>query len=196
MNKEIEKYYNKIAKEYTKQHGYSEQLSIQSLKKFIKLLPLNSNILDVGCGGGQDSKFLHDNGFNVLGIDFSKEMIRLSRKYSPKTNFKVLNVMNLSFTNKYDGIWCSRVFHNVSIEEQDRFIKKLKVLLKKGGILYLTSVISDKKEDYDIFDFNNKIIKKYLSSKSFKNLLIKHNFKILNFKYWKGRKGMEIFAQK
>lgn len=196
MSKEIEKYYNKIAEEYTKQYGYGEQLSIGSLKKFIKFLPLNADILDVGCGGGQDSRFLYDNNFNVLGIDVSKEMIKLSKKYSPGTSFKVLDVIDLPIIKKYDGIWCSRVFHNVSIKEQDNFLKKLRVLLKKDGILYLTSVVSDKKEDYDIFDLNNKITKKYLTPKSFKDLLMKHNFKILKFKYWEGKKGMEVFVQK
>ncbi len=195
-DKIIKKYYNKIAKEYTQKHGYGENLSIKSLKKFIKFLPVKADILDVGCGGGQDSKFLRNNGFNVLGIDVSREMIKISKKHSPETNFLVRDVMNLPLTKKYNGIWCSRVFHNISIIEQDKFIKKLRVLLKRDGILYLTSVVSDKKEDYDSFDLNNKITKKYLSASSFKNLLMKNNFKILYFKYWEGKKGMEIFAQK
>lgn len=59
-NKTTKNYYNIIAKEYTQKHGYGEHLSIQSLGKFAsKLLP-RAKVLDVGCGGGQDSKFLSD----------------------------------------------------------------------------------------------------------------------------------------
>ncbi len=195
-NKIIKNYYNKIAKEYTQEHGYGENLSIQSLEKFASKLPLKARVLDLGCGGGQDSKFLFDRGFDVLGIDISKEMIKLAHKHVPKVNFRLIDIMDLLTTKKFNGIWCSRVFHNISIKEQEKFIKKLKSLLAKNGVLYITSAVSDKKEDYEIYDSNEGINKKYLSSKSFKNLLLKKGFKILKFKYWVGKRGMEILAIK
>lgn len=196
-NKIIKKYYNKIAKEYTEKHGYSENLSIKSLEKFSSLLPQNSKVLDMGCGGGQDSKFLSDKGFNVLGIDISKEMIKLADKHDPKINFKLMDVMDLPTYKKFNGIWCSRVFHNIPIKEQEKFIKKLTTLLTKNGVLYITAVVSDKKEDYEIFDLkDNGILKKYLQVKSFKSLLINNGFKVLKFKYWEGKRGMEIIAIK
>lgn len=89
--KSILKSYNKIAEEYVQKHGYGEQLSKLSLKKFLKFLPIKAKVLDVGCGGGQDSKFLADNGCSVLGIDVSKEMIKLAKKFTSKADFKILN---------------------------------------------------------------------------------------------------------
>ncbi len=197
MRKSIAKSYNKIASEYTKKHGYEEHLALPSLKKFLDYLPANAEVLDIGCGGGQDSKFLTDNNCSVLGIDLSKEMINLAKKYSPNSNFKVLDLMKLSSYKKYDGIWCCRVFHHISLEKQDKFIIKLKSLLKKDGILYLSSAVSDKKIDYEAFDSGNDgLLKKRLNSKSFKKLLIDNNFKLLRFRYWQGKNHMEIFASK
>ena len=109
----IKKYYNKIAKEYTKKHGYGENLSIKSLEKFSFLLPQNSKVLDIGCGGGQDSKFLSGKSFNVLGIDISREMIKLAHKHDSKIDSKLMDVMDLPASKKFNGIWCSRVFHNI-----------------------------------------------------------------------------------
>lgn len=196
-NESIKKYYNKIAKEYTQQHGYSEHLSIPSLKKFLSFLPANAKVLDIGCGGGQDSKFLLENNCNVLGIDISKEMIKLAKKYSLAGNIKIADIMELSTSIKYDGIWCCRVFHNISIKEQDRFLEKLNKLLKKNGVLYITSAISESKEDYETSNASSTgILKKYLTSKSFKALFGEQSFKVLNFKYWVGKKGMEIFIKK
>jgi len=197
MQKSIAKSYDKIAQEYTKQHGYDEQLSVPSLKKFLAFLPTQAEVLDIGCGGGQDSKFLADNGCSVLGIDVSKEMIKLAKKFAPKMNFKIADIMKMSSSNKYDGIWCCRVFHHISMNEQDKFLDKIKSLLKKDGVLFLTSVVSDKKSDYEAFDSGNDgLLKKRLTAKSFKNLLVQRNFKILKFNYWVGKKGMEIFAKK
>lgn len=196
-NKIIKKYYNKIAKEYTEKHGYGENLSIKSLEKFSSLLPQNSKVLDIGCGGGQDSKFLSDRGFDVLGIDISREMIKLAHKHDSKIDFKLVDVIDLPASKKFNGIWCSRVFHNIPIKEQIKFIKKLNTLLAKNGVLYITAVVSDKKEDYEFFDLkDNGILKKYLQAKTFKNLLTDNGFKILKFKYWVGRRGMEIIAIK
>ncbi|MFA6537652.1 MAG: class I SAM-dependent methyltransferase [Patescibacteria group bacterium] len=197
MQKSIARSYDKIGQEYTKQHGYGEQLSIPSLKKFLSFLPKNAEILDVGCGGGQDSKFLSDNGCSVLGIDVSREMIKLAKKFSPKSNFKITDMMKLSSMKKYDGIWCCRVFHHISIKDQEEFLDKLKSLLKKNGILYLTSVVSDKKTDYEAFDSGNDgLLKKRLTAKNFKKLIAQLNFEIIKFKYWVGKKGMEVIARK
>jgi len=197
MQKTIAKSYDKIAKEYTDQHGYGEQLSIPSLKEFLTFLPTQAKVLDIGCGGGQDSKFLTDSGCSVLGIDVSKEMIKLAKRFAPKTNFKIADVMKLSATNKYDGIWCCRVFHHISMNEQDKFLDKIKTLLKKDGVLYLSSVVSDKKIDYEAFDSGSDgLLKKRLTAKSFKKLLVQRNSKIIKFSYWVGKKGMEIFAKK
>ena len=90
MQKSIAHYYNKIAEEYTKQYGYGEQLSIPSLYKFLSYLPTKASVLDVGCGGGQDSKFLAENGCFVLGVDISTEMIKLAKKYAPQAKLKSL----------------------------------------------------------------------------------------------------------
>lgn len=197
MSKTIAKSYDKIAIEYTQKYIYGEHLSLSALKKFIFFLPTKAKILDVGCGGGQDLKFLIDKGFSGLGIDVSKKMIELAKKYAPQLNFKVADVVNMPNTKAYDAIWCCRVFNHISINEQDKFLDKLTHLLKKDGILYLTSVTSDTGENYEAFDSGNDcLLKKRLTEETFKDLFGKRNFKILDFKYWVGKKGMEIFAKK
>lgn len=197
IQKSIAKSYDKIAYEYTQQNGYGEQLSILALNKFLTYLPKEATILDVGCGGGQDSKFLADKGYSVLGIDVSKVMVKLAKKHAPEASFKVVDLVDLPIKTKYDGIWCCRVFHHITIKEQNKFLNKLKTLLKKGGVLYITSVVSDKKENYEAFDSGSDgLLKKRLTAKSFKKLFEKNDFRILKFNYWIGKKGMELFVKK
>lgn len=193
----IAKMYNRIAHEYVERHGYGEQLSQPSLKRFFAHVKPHARILDVGCGGGQDANFFTERGCVVYGIDISKEMVKLAKKYAPGATFRVADVMRFSSDKKFDGIWCCRVFHHVALQKQDDFLKKIRVLLKKGGILYLTSVVSEKKDDYEAFDSGNGgLLKKRLSAKSFKDLLHSHGFNVLKFQYWSGKKGMKVIVSK
>ncbi|OWK73324.1 SAM-dependent methyltransferase [Flavobacteriaceae bacterium JJC] len=56
-------------------------------ENFISLLisdlniPKNSTIIDLACGKGRHSVFLHQLGYNVLGLDLSKESISQNKKF-------------------------------------------------------------------------------------------------------------------
>lgn len=51
-------------------------------------LPVGSRILDVGCGQGELVHFLHLLGFDVVGIDRSREVISTSRNRSPHLDLR------------------------------------------------------------------------------------------------------------
>ena len=203
MTKKLVNIYNKIALEYFIENGINEHLAIPALKKFSKLLPLKSQILDVGCGGGQDANFLVEQGHKVLGIDLSKEMIKIARHFYPNIPFKTLDIMKLPTTKKFNGIWCCRVFQHIAIKDQDKFLDKINSLLKRGGILYLTSALSHENHDFEKNDLNlvesqttGSLLKKRLTAKSFKSLIESHGLKIIKFQHWKNKTGMDVLAQK
>jgi 2-polyprenyl-3-methyl-5-hydroxy-6-metoxy-1,4-benzoquinol methylase len=197
IQKSIASVYNQIAEDYIRECGNWDRLSLPSLKQFVKFLPAGSAVLDVGCGGGRDVEFLMKKGFSVLGIDVSKKMISLAKKHAPETKFRVADITKFPTRKKFDGIWCCRVFNHISLKDQNKFLRKLKSLLRPGGILYLTSVVSDQKFDYEKFDSGNgNLLKKRLTGQSFKKLITGQGFTILKFKPWQDKKGMEIFARK
>ncbi len=78
--------YNKIAKKYEKTfsqmalrkecYGYSFLKNVKNVR--------GKKILDVGCGTGYYSKIFRRRGARVLGIDISKEMIRLAKNQEKK----------------------------------------------------------------------------------------------------------------
>jgi 2-polyprenyl-6-hydroxyphenyl methylase / 3-demethylubiquinone-9 3-methyltransferase len=49
----------------------------------------NLKILDIGCGGGIASCALYQNGFDVTGIDASRENIEIAKTYAATNNFKI-----------------------------------------------------------------------------------------------------------
>jgi len=62
-------------------------------KRFISTLPKKSMVLDLGCGNGRNSIYLAKEGMNVIGLDFSRGLIKIAKN---KMEWKeVLNRVNL-----------------------------------------------------------------------------------------------------
>ena len=127
----------------------------QSMKErfertIINCSPINDKtVLDVGCGPGHYCIALAQNGAKeVLGIDFSKEMIKtaeekaFSSKLSHKCNFIVADVNSFNPKQKFDYAIVMGVMDYIDTPE--KFIKKIlglvndKILFSfpvDGGIL-------------------------------------------------------------
>jgi len=178
--------------------SYKEMYNMPGLKKFSKHLPIHSSILDLGCGGGQDALFFAKHNHQVIGIDTTAEIIKIAKNKAkhPNITFKTSSFEKFSTKEKFDGIWCAKVFHFIPIKNQIAFIKKVYAHLKPGGIFYLTSKTSDKRKDYELPDGQNGSLRKRLTKKTFETILRKNGFRIIHFKYWKNKIGMEIIAKR
>lgn len=126
-------FYNKNAKMYFEQ---TIEASIEeNYTKFLSRIPINSYILDFGCGSGRDSKYFLEKGYKVKAIDGSSEMCKLASSYIGQ-NVECMKFDELSDENIYDGIWaCSSILH-VEKEDLPHVLKKMIKALKKNGIIY------------------------------------------------------------
>ncbi|MGL4854703.1 MAG: class I SAM-dependent methyltransferase, partial [Lentisphaeria bacterium] len=68
--------YRDIAKHYDKIFPFAEE-RITFLKKF---LPKGKTILDLGCGTGKYTAKLNQDGYDVIGFDVDKEMLKVAKK--------------------------------------------------------------------------------------------------------------------
>lgn len=66
-------------------HAFSEDL----------LAVVDARVLDVGCGVGRITSYLHDRGLEVSGVDLSTEMIAAARSSHPHLTFSVSPMTNL-----------------------------------------------------------------------------------------------------
>jgi ubiquinone/menaquinone biosynthesis C-methylase UbiE len=53
----------------------NNQLVSDYRQEFCEMLNSHGSIVDIGYGVGRDSKFFHDSGFDVVGVDSSVGMI-------------------------------------------------------------------------------------------------------------------------
>jgi len=96
-------------------------------------------VLDLGCGPGQLISILEKkyNNFKITGIDFSEEMLRISRLRNPKTKHIHLNVKDLDkVKDKYNIIICT---HSLPYyKDLDKVIIDLHRLLSDNGKIYIS----------------------------------------------------------
>jgi len=191
------KIYDKIAEIYTK-YTYG-QLQQYQLTKFISLLK-GKKILDVGCGCGRDVEYFLQEGFDVMGIDLSEEMLKQARKIVPKTKLKKADFTDLKFKKEsFDGIWSMVSLVHVPRKEMVKVLKGFNKILTKKGIFYLSVKEGKGEENLKKPKYNNESrLYVYFTEKEMKEYLKKAGFKILNSEINKAGDNiwLEIFAEK
>ena len=156
---------------------------------FKKYVDINNSILDIGCGYGRTLKELYDLGYrNLIGIDFSKEMIDRARNLYSYINFYVGNGNQLNFdNNSIDSVILLGVLTCIyNKNEQQDLIREIYRILKPSGILYINDFLlndssmylerynkyKDKYGDYGIFETSDGGIFRHHTKEYFDELLI------------------------
>lgn len=135
--------FNKYADKYEEQY-MSVDLYNTSLDKFCaEITSDKASILDVGCGPGNVTQYLIKQrpDFNILGVDIAPNMISLAKKNNPSAVFKVMDGTQIfDLNNTYNGVVCAFLFPYLSKEKAIEFIRSAVKLLKKDGLLYISTM--------------------------------------------------------
>ena len=68
------------------------------LKQFAEENKDRGKMIDLGCGPGQTTRFLADNGVtDILGTDISSAMISKAKELSPALEFQIADMLSLDF---------------------------------------------------------------------------------------------------
>lgn len=136
-------------------------------KLFLKYIPEGGKILDLGCGSGRDTKYFLGKGYDVVAVDGSIEMVKLSTEYTGKKTLH-MTFQEIDFDEEFDGIWaCASLLH-VRRDEISSILYKIHRALKPNGVLYASFKYGDKEEYRDDGRFFN-----YYDEKSFSELIKK-----------------------
>lgn len=143
--------------------------------------------LDYGCGTGRSTRFLKTLGFDVIGADISPDMLKQAEEIDSKGCYKLIESGTVPFPDEsFDIIFSSYVFLEVSdINEIVNILTEMKRLLKKDGhIVFVTSIVTDIKNQWLSFSYDFAENKKDLSKCENLKLLIKDNNIVLYDYNW------------
>lgn len=129
------KYYNNHAASISKQYETADVSAVQEL--LLEIFPENSYLLEIGCGSGRDAAFMVENGYHLVAIDASKNMIREAKELHPiLENSLQVGIIpdNLDFTdNSFDGIYSIATLMHLERNKIDLSIAKIYNSLKNNG---------------------------------------------------------------
>jgi cyclopropane fatty-acyl-phospholipid synthase-like methyltransferase len=114
------------------------------LNMLIELLVPGAEILDIGCGAGVPITKALSQHFNVMGVDFSREMIVLAQKNVPEATFYCADIMDIDLpVSHFDAALSFYTIFHLPKERQRPFFERVKSWLKDGGYLLITLARED-----------------------------------------------------
>ncbi len=134
MYRQLASYYDEIYhfKDYQKEAQKIETL-IQQHKK-----SSGDHLLDVACGTGNHIAYLKQR-YNVEGLDFSSEMLRIAREKHPEIGFHRGDMTSFKLNTRFDIITClfSAIGHVKTKSRMRRAVRNMAHHLQRGGLMIL-----------------------------------------------------------
>lgn len=106
------------------------------------------DVLDVGCGTGENALYLAGRGHVVWGVDSAPGAIETARRRAQdrgvRVTFLVQDALHLQAIGRtFDTVLDSGLFHTLSDDERPRFARSLSAALRPGGT-YLMLAFSER----------------------------------------------------
>lgn len=129
--------YEATAEEFAR--NVADLAPMESIQRFVNLLPTKARIIDIGCGSGRDAKIFTEKGVSVLGIDFCEKLIDIAKTNAPLAEFQLMDIETATFIpTSFDGAWACCSLHCIPKKTLPDVLKNIHSILKENGFFYLT----------------------------------------------------------
>lgn len=193
--------YHELAKYYDLIYSWKDyKRDISKIKKLILKYKKSDGkeLLDVACGTGRHLKYLK-NSFSCIGVDSSKDMLKIAKNNVKGVIFKHRDMVNFKLNKKFDIIIClfSSIGYTKIYSKLRKTIKNFSEHLKTGGVLIIEGWITKSKfkHSYIHLDVTNgknvKIARMHFSK-------IRKNVSVLdeNYLIGEGNKGIRYLKDR
>ena len=176
------------------------------LDKFRELVGTEGLVCDLGCGPGQIARYLKSLDMNVIGVDKSKGMVEVARRFNPDLDFYCDDMSSLQVGNSsWAGIVNFYAIIHVPPKEILTVLKEWNRVLESGGILLMSYLVGeeiryvsellDKKVDLEFNLYPSEYMEKALGEAGFKLIASMEREPYSEVEY-QGRRGYFIAKKK
>lgn len=118
------------------------------LESFLELIERPGEVLDVGCGVGNDVLTMTERGIEAVGIDLCDAVLAKARAKTPNCIFRRMDFRSLKYPpGTFAGVWARAPFTDLAQGNVSRALNEFARVLKTEGALGIT--IPDNTGDSD-----------------------------------------------
>jgi SAM-dependent methyltransferase len=125
-------FYNREAAAYGARRLPEENLR---LRAFLDQLTPGAAILDLGCGGGQDTAAMLAAGFEATAVDGSPGLAAVAAERLGRP-VQVLLFEDLAFEVAFDGVWANASLTHARPESLPDILRRVRRALRPDGLFY------------------------------------------------------------
>lgn len=111
---------------------------VQERSEFLRFLKDEGRetLLEIGCGHGQDAQFFQDQGFQVLAVDNTPTMVKLTAEKG--VTARLLDCYDLNEINEsFDAVYTMNCLLHIPKQDFDRVLDLISGRLNENGLMYL-----------------------------------------------------------
>jgi len=175
--------YNQLAKEYDKETAdFWERFPKTFINKFIE--STHGRVLDIGSGPGRDGLMLKKCGLDVVCLDASEAMIKISKEKGLDSIVGDFN--SLPFPDRsFDGIWAYTSLLHTPKAEIDKPLSEIERILKNDGIFGLGLIEGETELYRESSGVGKPRWFSFYTKEEIEKLLNKYEFQIIYFEKFK-----------
>lgn len=131
--------YEKDAEIFLKQWGRKRYKKPPLLTEWLTLLPQHAVVLDLGCGAGQDSRYLAARDYRVIGLDRTMPLLQSAKRQTQSVPFLLADMRSLPIrSGSVDGIWAAASLIHLPKRNVTSVFAALRCLVKPEGLFAAT----------------------------------------------------------
>jgi SAM-dependent methyltransferase len=114
------------------------------LNRFAEATRGRGLVADLGCGPGHISRYLHEQGVTVVGIDLSPEMVRVAQRLHPGLDFEVGDMTRLHVSDAaLAGVIAFYSIVHFDSSQLGEILLEIRRVLRPGGLALISFHIGD-----------------------------------------------------
>lgn len=156
------------------------------IKEVFKNVPRGSKVLEVGSGSGHKAKFIQELGFTVTASDVADDFLKAIKENGLEPI--KFNLLEDNFKDKYQVIFCWRVFVHFTKEDALNALNRSYKALNNNGLFIFSTISRDcKNVNNEWIDFPDEYhlgmerYFNYYSKDDMDEIISKTKFKIFDF---------------
>lgn len=126
--------YERDAAIFLKHWGRKAHKRPPLLEEWLKFIPERAVLLDLGCGAGQDSRYLAKLGHRVIGLDRTLPLLQFAKERTPLLPFVLADMRSIPIRSRsVDGIWSAAALIHLSKKSVPGVLAALRDIMEPHG---------------------------------------------------------------